>query len=314
MKWWTILLTFCHFSAAKEPNLINSCGDELRLEFSCCFDQDFWDKSVSFCLLNDFECIVIKAESADFHIENATCSTFPSLLNQSGSICQTTTNNNEWQCFSENIHPATIVLEPETFPEEVDSIEPFDFKVQFFLSNPKPQIRLTRNETDLSPTIEEHENHNCTYHYKLGIQPGQNDFELGIRQPGFSETIVTRKFQITFADGASGPSIGLILGILLPLCLLLGGLIAAFVCYKKRLLCFGRNFDAATDTASADTRRQRQLHPENLNYGVENARARPDPSTNHGYVEDSNFTDIDLTDHGNERPMSDYILRTVEAR
>ena len=127
------------FSFASGLDLIDSCSDEYKEDFSCFFQHQYDIETQSeqkFCTLNSFTCLV--KQPIDF---GQNC-----LKNQ--SILQ-----NNWQCYTEDLKPMSYKFLPNA---ETDFVgKEFRLVVTYDSSNPPPFSQLSSwNETYI-PNISE---------------------------------------------------------------------------------------------------------------------------------------------------------------
>ena len=247
------------------------------------------------CINPSTECVVLNP--SEYLVTNE--------QNCSEEICY------NWECYSlKNITEIDFKIEPEITPESIiqtDNCDPvcFELKVHIYDGYPEPIINLNNftfnyiNESDNNHTIANFK----VYYTDLA------DFQtssLYIKQPGFNCTdncpYIT--FQLEYIDD-DNTAVSVVLGILIPLCIIISAGFSIYYCKKKQLFWFKNGMIQHQNVVVLDDP-----------WAIEQNSSRAQDNIYHNVFQgDSNFTEIDLTDSPRPRltPMSSYI-ETVTAR
>ena len=247
------------------------------------------------CINPSTECVVL----------NPTNYLVPNEQNCSEEICY------NWECYSlKNITEVDFKIEPEITPEsiiQIDNCDPvcLELKVHIYDGYPEPIIHLNSfafnyiNESDSNHTIA---NFKIYYTDLADFQTSS----LYIKQPGFncSDNCPYITFQLEYIDNDNS-AVSVVLGILIPLCIIISAGFSIYYCKKKQLFWFKNGMIQHQNVVVLDDP-----------WAIEQNSSRAQDNVYHNvYQGDSNFTEIDLTDSPRPRltPMSSYI-ETVTAR
>ena len=302
----TIILVFCVTNLVKSEDLVENCDKNSWSEmYTCCFHKSKSRDDFKFCTLEneakDFECLVLEPTnffsnenflpincSIDYWIQDTYCYnlTYGSNDPDFWWICHT----------SQNISESQFEVLPEIIPSIMETEDDeFDLVVKITDGYPKPAITLN----DQWPEFINQST--SVFKIKFNNDNESSDFELKIKQPGFTcnEGCPYMNFTIHYQNGNNEDetSIGIILGVLIPLCFFLGWIGVTIYWYQKKMFCFKSKLPNHPPTHFASSIRA----PENVYQ-----------RSNNGYIDDSNFTEIDLTD-SQPTPMVSYI-ESVTAR
>ncbi len=247
---------------------------------------------------------------------------------------QSPDTNFKWTCPKPDTGnvKAEIILAPETGTLELTGD---DFRFTSTLANafPVPQSDLKFDQETAcleKKTSNVHMNKSglitVTDHFLVRVKAEVADVKVIVIQEGFDNR--TFDYMLSYPDFASGgnntdgndgPNVtGIVLGVLIPVCILIGGGVAAYICYKRRLLCFAT---PATRVVGHTSQMDRTAN----RYRERNEYVTSAPPSGSGMVnpsfDDSNYVEIDLNDSGegvanlnNSRtsgPMSDYVSRVA---
>jgi hypothetical protein len=295
-------------------DLIPDCTGKNIDVFSCCFkDQDI--TTVTYCLLDRFEC---KANPGQL-IPTPSCQDF-NISPENETFCQFESKSDDlkhlksWNCYSQEFNFRTLKLVPAeltssaTFEATTDSLE---VKIQMSDGYPIPYSRIEFNESIIEPSTITADNDGLSLTETYILSAGNSEMiyrhTLWIYQPGYLP-IESIDFQVKFGEkSANGTNqLAIILGILIPLCLLISAAVSVFCCYKRKLLCFQQPKPVQNNQLTSRSVNNEYSTPVNSQAGI----------TNSNFVDESNFTDVDLNDGNviNNSPMSNYIASTLAAR
>ena len=121
------------------------------------------------------------------------------------------------------------------------------------------------------------------------------DYYVNIRVPGYIEGAT---FEYILEESVI--IVPIVLGTVIPICVIVSALVSIYYCYRRKLFCFKIQQNTDTPEVSRPVPNYYSNNP-TLNTATDNR------------IDDSNFTEIDLNDGPTESPMTSYI-QTVTAR
>ncbi len=294
----SVLFTFfCFVLCANCLDLVPDCDQDKRQAFACYFQEHWTDKEhlATFCLLNNFDCIV--ADPAKFASETCSNENEPEL---------------SWKCYERPMEPLKFSLHPNQTNVTITE-ETWSLKLEYFSSFPRPFSKiLTESQDIIMPTIATNSSSFSQEVYEIPVNQSST-FILRIYQPGFASHEQMDFYVSTMETSESNLIIILCVTIPAGLGLILA-LVFVYVCFKKRLFCFNnQGQNTATNERQFDFQATNSI---NTIHQANSVNSRQ----NQGFIDDSNFTEIDLNEaqnpqnnHYSSSPMTSYIA-SVAAR
>ena len=270
-------------SVADNLEKIKSCQSDVREDFGRFYNTQENIEGVTFCLLNDFDCFVenpVEFSKIDVTVNN-------SLLN--------------WKCYFKEFTKLEYEITPNQTYFEIS--EKLQFNISYLNSFPKPFSIFTLAGTNISSSI----NDSLNESYEIEIQHS-GTYSLKMFQPGLNGNIEIM-MDIKLKENSEDTSnLVIILCTVIPSVIGLIGLIFAYVCYKKQWLCYKARPSNSTNGQGMS----------NISSVASNVETHPQsPGSNPGYIDDTNFTEIDLQDGGQNQnsdghsPMASYIANVA---
>ena len=234
--------------------------------------------SGDFCIMNSHECIVLDP----IEFSDITCE------NEDSKILD------QWICYNGSIQAMTYKMEPD-----VESLTKYNFNLTYFNSWPSPYSFVKFGDERIIPynIIENGVRYEI---YDLNIT---GNGILRINQPGFENGTF-----IELSIDEEKSNLVIILVITIPLSVgLVIALVSIFCCFKKKLCCFASSHQSNEPQRSnsfQENREQMEIYQSNLR--------------NPGYIDDANFSEIDLNEptnqqlqHQDSSPMTSYIANVA---